>query len=239
MASATLSYPEKLLLSEAQAAWGVSVEDLEAVQKPSSNTNQGPVWNSYDIKKFLAHTTKIVVEGKRSAALQKFFRYFMLMSLEYPLTENTSKAVLQLLKRDYLNEEDFKKYQSECERLFNHFKERSNAKELLIRYEKDPREMIAGFPRGLLIESLNELLSSRSLQVRALNDPNPDPSQIDHMFRCANAMHLTLILIPIADEVSRTIIESNPLFQATKPMIGFLKLKKPMADQHTVISLGR
>jgi hypothetical protein len=223
----TFSYPNAVPLKRAEVAWGV---EPGALQKFSASETL----SSHEIRKFLMKTTTVQIPGKVKTAFKEYFVRFMVLSLKYPLIEDAEKGVLQLLDRDYLKPEDMVLFRKECRATFKAL-EKSNPQEFILSYFESSRsEYIAQFPKRVLIETLREMPYGSIFKAE---------SKISHQMEvnlatCVHRMGSLIALIPIADQESRKILESNDLMKSLNPLIGSLRMRQPVADRHTELVIN-
>ena len=227
MSLKTFQFPNSIPIERAAAAWGLEPEPL---QKFSA----GDTLTSHELRKFLMKTTTIIHHGKSKPAFKEYFIRFMVLSLKYPLIEDTEKAVLQLLERDYLRPDDVALYRKKCKEKFDGLDKTKFQKFLLDYYENLKDEYVAQFPARILYESAKEAPYGTTSRASS----KISPQMVMNLAICAQKMRLTLALIPVAEQVSREILESSPLMKSLAPLFGSLKMRRPIADRHTRLAIG-
>jgi hypothetical protein len=223
----TFKFPDSVPVEKAAVAWGVEAEPLYKFSATDTLT-------SHELRKFLMKTTAILHEGKPKPAFKEYFVRFMVLSLKYPLIEDTEKAILQLLDRDYLTKTDEDLFRKKCHETYENFDKRKIQRFILEQYEKFNTEYIAQFPKRILIEMARDIPFGTQFQVGSKISPQMGVN----LAICGIKMGITLALIPIADQVSLEIIESNPLAKSFAPLIGSLRMRAPIADRHTGMAIG-
>jgi hypothetical protein len=226
MSLKTLEIPNSVPVQKAVEAWGL---DPNAPFPFSGNETL----SSHEIRKFLMATTKIIYPGKSKPAFKEYFVRFMVLSLKYPLIEDTEKAVLQMFDRDYLNPDDMELFRNKVQEIWNSIRDGKQKDHFLEYFEKSQDEYIAQFPRRVLLDTLHELPKGSKITIQ---------SKIKQMsvnlLICTQKMDVTLTLIPIVDRVSREILDSNPMMKSINPIIGSLRMRRPVANIHTKLAVG-
>jgi len=227
MSLKTFKFPDSIPIEQAATAWGVDPEPLHKFSSTDTLT-------SHELRKFLMKTTEFNFPGKAKPAFKEYFVRFMVLSLKYPLIEDTEKAVLQMLERDYLKPDDENLFRPKCKAMFDGL-DKTKIQDFVLRYyEKSQTDYVAQFPTRVLAETTREVpygswihtTSKISFQM-GLN-----------LAICVQKMGATLALIPIVDQVSREIIESNPLAKSFAPVLGSLRMRRNIADNHTRLAVG-
>jgi hypothetical protein len=226
----TLEIPNSIPVTKAASAWGIDPQYLNEF------ASRG-VMTSAEIKKFVMKATTIACPGKSKPALREFFTRFMVLSLRYPLIEDLEKGILQLLDRDYLKPEDELAYRTKVGQVFGSMNNDWNSiqKYVLEYFRSSSDEYIAQIPRHVFIETALEMPAGSHFLIdgKLFNTALGMNLSI-----CGNKLGSFLGLLPIADRVSREIIESNPLVKSLSPVIGSLRMRKQVADSHTKLAVG-
>lgn len=225
----SIKYPNEIALDKAAVAWGVTPEEL---QKHSIKK----VWSSNEIKKFLLKNTNFSVNHKPNKTLKEFFVRFMVLSLSHPLLENPMKAILELLEKDYLKESDIALLRKKFGAIYPKYEESLPYRKEAIRYYKEStKDYIAQFPKRVLLESAEIFLLSERFDI---NSNNPNPQMLINLIKCQTALNGALFSIPSIDKLSDEIINSNPFLKSVNPILGSLRLRKPVADRHTALAIN-
>jgi hypothetical protein len=226
----SIKYPSEIPLNKAALAWGVTPEEL---QKYYIKT----IWSANEVKKFLIKNTNLLVNHRPSNTLKEYFVRFMVLSLNYPLIEDPVKALLQLMERDYLKEADINEIRKKIDPVLNKpFKETYSVREkTIVYYKESKKDYIAQFPRRVLVDCAGIYLHSETYNI---SSPNPNPEMIINLVKCTTALTSTLFLIPLVDKFSNEIINENVFLKSINPIVGSLRLRKPVADRHTTLSIN-
>jgi hypothetical protein len=227
MSLKTFEFPKEVPVEKAAAAWGLKPGEL-------NRFSDGDTLSSHEIRKFLMKTTDVIIHGKTNNSLKEYFVRFMVLSLKYPLIEDTEKAILEMLGRDYLKAEDAAALRKKCAEFKNSFDRNKHGKYILEYYEKSKEEYIAQFPKRVLLDSLREVPAGTPLQAQS----KISRQMSLNLAICATKMGETIGLIPVVEEISREIIDSNPLMTSLKPVIGSLRMRRQVADLHTNLAVG-
>jgi hypothetical protein len=226
MSLKTFKFPDSVPIQQAATAWGVEAEPL---QKFSATDTL----SSHELRKFLMKTTEVDLPGKAKPAFKEYFIRFMVLSLKYPLIEDTEKAILQMLDRDYLKSEDEIFFRGKCQEIFNSLAKKDFQKFVTNYYENSKNDYMAQFPGRVLLDVAKEVPYGTPLLAKSASQ------QIGiNLAICGLKMGQTLGLIPIADQVSREIIETKSGMKSIASLFGSLKMRRPIADQHTRWAIG-
>jgi hypothetical protein len=223
-------YPFSIPVAKAATAWGINPEYIhEFVNRD--------VLTPDEIKKFIMKAATVFYPGKSKTAIREYFTRFMILSLKYPLIEDVKKGTLQLLERDYLKPEDEQIFRVKSQDLFDSMKHDWNLvqKYVMEYYRNSKDEYIAQIPRRVFIETLHEMPAG-SLFLIDIKLKNTALGE--NLMICGQKLGELLTMIPIGDRVSREIIESNPLAKSFAPVLGSLRMRKTVADEHTRWAIG-
>jgi hypothetical protein len=227
MSLKTFKFPDSVPIERAAMAWGLEAEPLHKFSATDTLT-------SHELRKFLMKTTEINIPGRAQLAFKEYFVRFMVLSLKYSLIEDTEKAILQMLDRDYLKPEDEALFRQKCQETFNKLLKEDFQGFITNYYETSKDDYIAQFPRRVLLETAKEV----PYGTRLLAQSKVSDQMGLNLAICGLKMGMTIALIPIGDLVSREIIESNPMMKSFAPLFGSLRLRRPIADQHTRFAIG-
>lgn len=224
----TFKFPDSTPVEKAAASWGMEAEPLYKFSATDTLT-------SHELRKFLMKTTVILHGGRPKPVFKEYFVRFMVLSLKFPLIEDTEKAILQMLDRDYLKPEDEVLYRKTCRETYEGFDKGKLQSFMLEYYEKYNDEYVAQFPKRVLVEMARQLPYGTGMTVTSGGGPQMGMN----LAVCGMRMGMTLALIPIADQVSLKVIEeATPLLKAFAPICGSLKMRRPIADQHNRWAFG-
>jgi hypothetical protein len=232
MSLKTLMFPNDVSVNAAAKAWGSEPQELLHFL-PTSNVS------SHEIRKYLMKTTTFIYPGKTRPVVKELFVRFMVLSLKYPLFEDMNKALLQMLGRDYLRPDDEVLFRKKCEEIHLTLGTRSSEQAKLQRYLLDyyhnvQGEYIADFPKRVFVDTLKESPVGSFFGA----DSKANPAMGLNLAICIHKMGVLIRLIPIVDKASLEIIEANSLFKSVDPVIGALRLRRPIAERHTSLAIN-
>lgn len=223
----SFKFPDSTPVEKAAASWGIAAEPLYKFSATDTLT-------SHEMRKFLMKTTEFKFPGRAKPAFKEYFVRFMVLSLKFPLIEDTEKAVLQMLERDYLKPEDEVLFRPKCKAMFDGFDKTKIQEFVLQYYRKTKTDYVAQFPTRVLIETVREVPYGSWIH---------STSKISYQMGlnlaiCVQKMGAIMPLIPIVDQVSQEIIETKSGMKSIASLFGSLRMRRPIADNHTRLAIG-